>query len=255
MVEICPLALGVRPTGIYFICPHRLENCPRITAPAGNRLLAAQPCTIGSESYSHPSGAGYPMQPSARRTPGFIGSLAKSSPQRQAQILAAEPNRRGCTALVAQPFALSQQRLGIFSGGNPEFTETAINKSTPPYAANNTLRMCTYEKMGVGVFSPSPRQNSHSAAKHSKISTHAKAAAKYSRMCTYEKNGGGGAPSLIAFPTPCGQEAGALHACAASILKPSRICSYKITGVKQPLESTLRRKIRVGSPAQGRPLL
>lgn len=195
MVEICPLALGVRPTGIYFICPHRLENCPRITAPAGNRLLAAQPCTIGSESYSHPSGAGYPMQPSARRTPGFIGSLAKSSPQRQAQILAAEPNRRGCTALVAQPFALSQQRLGIFSGGNPEFTETAINKSTPPYAANNTFRIRTYEKIGVGVASPSLRENFRSNSKQRAIITYAKPKAKYPRMCTYEKNRGGGYPS------------------------------------------------------------
>lgn len=192
MVEICPLVLGVRLIDSCFIRPDRLQNCPRISSPDWNQLPDAQPWTTCSKSYSRLSGAGYPVLPTADRTQGFIGSLAKSSPQRYARILAAEPDRqRPCSPA----FALSQQRLGIFSGGNPEFAETAINKSTPPYAANNTFRMGTYEKMGVGVASPSPLANPHSAAKRCRINTYAKPAAKYPRMCTYEKKVGGGYPS------------------------------------------------------------
>lgn len=252
MVEICPLALGVRLTGIYFICPHRLENCARISSPDRSHLLAVQSRGVSSESYPRPSGVGYPMRPRAQRTPGFIGSLAKSSPQRQARILAAELNRqRPCSPA----FALSQQRLGIFSGGNPEFAETAINKSTPPYAANNTSRMCTYEKIGVGVASPSLLENSRSNTKQCIIITYAKPTAKYHRICTYEKNGGGGTLSPMAFPTPSGEGAGTVHACAAPILNPSRIRSYKIIGVKPPLESTLAEKYGCGPHLRAVPSL
>lgn len=160
MVEICPLALGVRLTGIYLICPHRLGNCPRISSRDWTQLMAAQPCRIGPESYSHPSGAGYPMRPRSQRTPGFIGSLAKSSPQRQARILAAEPNRQrmaGCTDFAC-----------------------------------NTFRIRTYKKMGVGVASPSLRENFRSNTKQCIINTYAKSTAKYPRMCTYEKSAGVG---------------------------------------------------------------
>jgi hypothetical protein len=90
-------------------------------------------------------------------------SPAKSPPQRQARILVAQPNRQGMAACAA--------------------------------FARNTFRIRTYEKMGVGVASPSPWQNPHSAAKQCIINTYAKPAAKYSRMCTYKKNGGGGYPS------------------------------------------------------------
>ena len=89
-------------------------------------------------------------------------------------------------------FALSQQRLGIFRRGGPEFAETAINKSTPPYAARNTFRIRTYKKMGVGVASPSLRENFRSNTKQCIINTYAKSTAKYPRMCTYEKSAGVG---------------------------------------------------------------
>lgn len=163
MVEICPLALGVRLVGICFIRPDRLENCAGVSSPDWNQLLAAQPCAIGSESYSHLSGAGYPVRPRAQRTPGFIESFAKSSPQRQARIVVTELNRQGMTGCTA--------------------------------FARNTFRIRTYKKMGAGVASPSPSENSHSAAKHCTINTYAKPKAKYHRMCTCEKNEGGGYPS------------------------------------------------------------
>lgn len=249
MLEICPLVLGVRLSSC-FIRPDRLEKCARLSSPDRNHLRAVQSRGVRSESYSHPSRAGYAVRPRAQRTPRFVGSSAKSSPQRQARILAAEPDRqRPCSPA----FALSQQRLGIFSGGNPEFAETAINKSTPPYAANNTFRMGTYKKIGVGVASPSLRENFRSNTKQCTINTYAKHTAKFPRMCTYEKNRVGGHSSLIVFPTLSAQEVGAPQADATSAVKFSRICSCKIIGVKPPLESTLAEKYECGPPAQGPP--
>jgi hypothetical protein len=151
MVEICPLALGVRLTAIRFLRPDWLENRARISSPERNHLRAVQSRGVSSKSYSRPNSAEYPVRP----------KVAESS--RQACILIAGSDRQ------------------IIADGR--------------VFGCNSFRIRTYEKMGVGVASPSPWENPHSAAKQRVINTYANVAAKYPRICTYEKNRGGGYPS------------------------------------------------------------
>src|SRR5437868_5225521 len=115
MVEICLLVGGVPLMGTCLICSDRLANYMAGLSAAGSSR-AWRDGGIGSE-YSHPGGAEYPTRPTS----------AKISPQRQARILAAEPNRQGMAACTA--------------------------------FACNTFGIRTYKKMGVGVASPSPWEN------------------------------------------------------------------------------------------------
>ncbi len=125
-----------------------------------------------------------------------------------------------------------------------------MNTSTT--RARNSPRMNTCTKTGWGTPSPVLRTVLSSTANHSRISTYARAAAKYRRMCSYGKSRGGvrvwGRFGGFRFlETSLSQ----VKTYAKLADNSCRMCTCEPLGPQPSLESTLAEKTGWGPPTDG----